>query len=401
MNYDQILPALRALDMTAGRDGAGRLVLQLRDRLRIAPAPLVLSGAGYHILSRLDGRHTLRDVQEAFLRDTGQFIPSDEIRRVIDVLDHYLMLDTPRYAEAHAAMRTAYQNAEVRESSVPDCSPEELRQQLRGLLAAVPPAPPGEVRGLVAPHLDYGRGGPCYAAAYAALAAATPADRYVILGTNHFGVSAAVVATTKDFQTPLGRVATDRAFLARLEERLGARLTAEEHDHRVEHSVELQVHVLQVLQGERSFEIVPLLCPDICGPTGTAPRDGHGPDLAACADALAALVAADGRRTVLIAGADLSHVGPPFGDVEADRPALLAQVERRDRELLERLGAGDPEGLAAVVRASGNPTRVCSTGCLYAVARALRDRPCEILRYHQAVDRNTDVTVTCAAAVFR
>ena len=54
----------------------------------------------------------------------------------------------------------------------------------------------GTVRGLVAPHVDYARGAPCYASAYGVLVGRRPPDRIVVLGTNHFGRSTSVVATT-------------------------------------------------------------------------------------------------------------------------------------------------------------------------------------------------------------
>ena len=78
----------------------------------------------------------------------------------------------------------------------------------------------GALRAIVAPHLDFPRGRPAYAAAYAALRQSLqetePPGRVVILGTNHFGRSSSVVGTEKDFQTPWGVLETDRAFLQRL-----------------------------------------------------------------------------------------------------------------------------------------------------------------------------------------
>src|SRR4029079_11601775 len=114
--------------------------------------------------------------------------------------------------------------------------------------------------GLIAPHLDYPRGTPCYADAYGVLATMPPPKRVVILGTNHFGRASSSVATRKDFQTPLGTTRTDREFIAALEQSCGSDLCEHEFDHLREHSVELQVLVLQHLFGANSFTIVPVLC---------------------------------------------------------------------------------------------------------------------------------------------
>ena len=197
----------------------------------------------------------------------------------------------------------------------------------------------------------------------------------------------------------MGRVSTDRDFISQLDDRLAADLSANEFDHRTEHSIELQVQMLQICQPDHAFKIVPIICPDVCGPTGTAPGDGSRPDLGELADALGQLVAEDSARTVLIAGADMSHVGLAFGDEEHATPEFLADVERHDRSVLERLEADDSAGLLSTVRASENATRICSIGCMYVVRRALRGRACHLLAYHQAVDGESDTNVTCAAAV--
>ena len=255
------------------------------------------------------------------------------------------------------------------------------------------------MRGLVAPHLDYPRGTPCYAAAYATLAQAPPADRYVILGTNHFGRSNSVVATTKDFRTPLGDVPTDRGFIAALEQRLGVGICEHELDHRMEHSIELQVNFLQVCQSDAPFEIVPILCPDICGVAETDEQRKPKPDVATFADALAAAIADDGRSTILIAGADLSHVGQSFGDTDPANAEFLSEVERHDRALLSALENGEHAAAVANLRASQNPTRICSVAPLYALRSALPRQVWRTLHYHQATDPQTDTNVTCAAAV--
>jgi MEMO1 family protein len=149
----------------------------------------------------------------------------------------------------------------------------------------------------------------------------------------------------------------------------------------------------------RPFEIVPILCPDVCGPTGTQPPGADGPDLRQFATAVGELITALGTRTVIIAGADLSHVGQRFNDPEPTTPAFLEEVARSDRALLTMLEAREEEQFVAQLGANGNPTRVCSAGCIFTLLTALPGRPCRILSYHQAVDMRAETHVTCAAAV--
>jgi len=102
--------------------------------------------------------------------------------------------------------------------------------------------------------------------------------------------------------------------------------------------------------------------------------------------ALGEAVAQSGRRTVIIAGADLSHVGQRFGEEQRRRRTSWKPSPATDRQLLALLEAREEEAFVAQLTAIGNETRICSTGCLFALLRALPERPFRVLSYHQAVD---------------
>ena len=396
---NQKLPAVRGVDITPFRDDEGELLFAVQDPSHIAPYVLSLTLPGYFVLTQLDGESTCRDVQMAFFQQFGEMLSAEQVENLVAALDESFLLHNERFEEEYRAKQAAYARREARDNRAHYPDGTRLRVLLEEIVEEGEAAAVGDLRGLIAPHLDYERGRPCYADAYATLAQAPPAERYVILGTNHFGRSASVVATRKDYQTPLGRATTDREMIDRLESMLGQPLCEHEFDHAAEHSVELQVHMVQAVQPEHPFSIVPLLCPDPCGPTGTQPYDGRGPDLGDFADALADLLARDDRRTVVIAGADLSHVGQRFGDEEPTTEEFLESVRGSDTYLLKLLEQRDEQGFLKTLAERGNPTRVCSAGCIYAAARALPERPVRVLRYHQAVSRETETHVTCAAAV--
>jgi AmmeMemoRadiSam system protein B len=399
MGTEHNLPALRPVEILPFRQPDGEVYFALHDPAQLAPRPIAVSVAGYFVLAHLDGEHSPADIRDAFRRHTGMQLPEQEIAKLLSVLDEGLFIRGELAMRALAARRAAYQMAPARDNRDRYPNGAVLRREIGKLLAPGAKTAVGEVRGLVAPHLDYARGAPCYADAYATLAAAPPADRFVILGTNHAGESTSAVATTKDFVTPLGVAPTDRDFIRRLEQRAGRPICVSEHDHLHEHSVELQVHILQAIMDGSAFQIVPVLCPDICGPTGSLPADGDGPDLRDFALALGELVADSDERTVIIAAADLSHVGQRFGDPDPTTPEFLEQVARYDRGLLALLELRDVGAFVAKLRVSGNLTRICSSGCLMALLLALPERPFCVLGYHQAVDMAAETHVTCAAAV--
>lgn len=401
MSPFEVLPAARPLDVVPFEDEGGQTGFVLRDSSRIATRPVAISGAGYFLLAHLDGEHTAGDIQMAFLRQFGQFMPYEQVEKLIETLDDAHMLDTPAFRDELARRRKAYAAAANRDNRDNWGDAKALQSELKSLIAKGRASDVEQSRllGVIAPHLDYVRGAPCYADAYATLARVADVRRYVILGVNHFGQSSSVVATTKDFQTPLGLARTDRAFIAELEKKLGATLCEHEFDHLAEHSVELQVHAIQAARPDGDFEFVPVLCPNPTGPTGTAPYDGRGPDLADFADVLGEAIRESPARTMIVAGVDLSHVGMRFGEQAPTTPEFMKKIEKHDQRLLKLLEARREKDFLTDMQRTGNPTRICSVGNLYTFARALPGAKIEMLRYHQAVDFDAETHVTCAAGV--
>src|SRR5207247_2694204 len=76
-------------------------------------------------------------------------------------------------------------------------------------------------------------------------------------------------------------------------------------------------------------------------------------------DALGETVVASGRRVAFVAGADLAHVGPRFGDAEPVSPEEAARLAGADRAMLETVTAGDADAFFADVARDGDARRVC------------------------------------------
>lgn len=375
---------------------------ELTDPQRLATGAMTVNEPTLFILSRFDGAHSIEDVRVAFANEYGQSLSIEQITELLDTLEQAHFLAGESFDRYYKSLVTQYRAQASRvmgnvEELGLDSDPSSA---LQGVIDASPTSwrTRDRVMGLIAPHLDYERGTPCYSAAYAALLDQPPPSRVVFLGTNHFGQALSVVATGKDFETPLGVTRTDLEFLEKVEARVGD-LRAHEFDHQREHSVELQLLLCQRLWGAQSFEMAAFLCPDPCGPTRTAPLDGHGVDMKTFATELGSVIGDDDRWTLVVAGADLSHVGRHFGDQQELDDAFLDQVRRKDLSALDHVSANQPEAFIDLLCRTGNETRVCSAGCISALLFALPDADVHVLRYHQAVDPARTVGVTCAAAV--
>lgn len=400
---DRDYPKLRPVE--AIPDPSGHRVI-LRDPTQLAQGLLVVPQEQLFLLALLDGRHRRLEIQAAFARRYGTLLLSHELDAFLAQLEQAGFLDGPGFEAYYARLADDYRRAPFRPLRDPDgfgAPAAELAGYLDRALQeyAAPGGPPDQrPAGIVTPHLDYPRGLPAYAAGYSRAVRGEPPRRIVVLGTNHFGRSRSVVATGKDFQTPWGVLPTDREFLERLQAELGGNLMPYELDHLREHSIELQVVWAHHLFGGET-RIVPFLVPDPSGPNGTAPGDPDGVDTRAFAEALGRLVREDPVPTLLVASADLSHVGRFFGDAALLDEALLAATREADEAALAHVDRNDPEGYRRHMAATGNPTRVCSVGCLYALMTALGpDARAERLLYHQAVTREAENCVCCAAYAF-
>ena len=394
-------PRLRPVEVVRAR--SDDQVIALRDPSGQSPHVISVSRATLFILSKLDGQTDVATIQASFMRRFGRMLFSRELDELLRHLDEALFLHGPRLEEHLAQQRAAYAARPLRPAIIKDCWGDDADAQVRRILngTTTPARREGRLAGFVAPHLDYARGLPCYAAAYADLASRTDAIRFVILGTNHFGSRCDVVGTHKDFETRFGAARCDRSFMIAMNRALGVDLCEGELDHAREHSVELQVHLLAHVLAGREFTIVPFLCPDPCGPTGTRPRDGRGADLREFAMALGRLAAEDSTPTCIIAGADLSHVGAYFDDDTPLDAESMRELERADRAALVQLERGGAEAFRESVAATGNATHICSVGCIYALATALQGRAVARLRqYHQALTREVENCVSCAAIDF-
>ena len=401
MYNDTYRPILRPVEVFTLPDGDSSQV-GVRDRSQLSDVVLTLSRPALHILSMMDGTCTCEEMRRKFQAAHGQGLEGEILRSMVDALEDAHFLEGPKFESYVQSLQEDYRASGVRSMShahalgVEDAS-GTLFDSI--LAEATPEIVNGKIRGIVAPHLDYARGRPCYAVAYGVLRARDCPQRVVILGTNHFGRSASVVATGNDFETPLGRTRVDIDFLEVLEGKCGD-LRTHELDHLHEHSVELQVLWLQHLFGSDAFTMVPFLCPDIFGPSETAPADANGVTLRVFVSALTECIAEDDGDTLLVAGADLSHIGAAFGD---DRPldkTYLEEVRRYDLLALDRLQSDGADGFRKVIIAAGNRTNICSTGCISALAEVLSDAKSIRLGYHQAVDQATQTCVTCTAQVY-
>jgi AmmeMemoRadiSam system protein B len=408
---DRLLhPRLRPVETFPIRmDGQDLVCVQ--DPQNLAEQPIFLNRALLFLVSRMDGQHSLRDIQADFFRATGEILPMENIENLITQLDEQRYLDSLSFQSYCQELLEAFRQSPSRPAchagSAYEADPEALLSQIRDYFA--PPEGPGSeaqsdvskpLRGLIAPHIDFGRGGPTYAHAYGALASYPGADTFIIFGTCHSPMTERFSITGKDYETPLGTVITNKDFVARLSARLDNRYS-DEFPHRGEHSIEFQAVFLQyTLRDIKEFKIVPILVNsfhDIYTQGRSAAED---PEIQRVVEAVRETMEEMPGRKCVIAGADLAHVGRRFGDPSGPTERSLREVERADRAFLELAEAGDAEGVFSSVSADKDSRRVCGYPPIYMTLRCM-DRPKgRLLQYRQWSDMKAGAAVTYAALAF-
>jgi len=411
-------PKLRPIDAFPVEQG-GKTLIYLKDPLNLA-TPLGISPVGYFILAHFDGRHSLLDIQEAYNKQFGALLLSDELKTFIAMLDEHYYLESERFERHQAAIVEEFRRLPTRAAAhvggVYKADPAELAEQLDSFFTAAgsPGLPSGQnstpaPRAIVAPHIDFHRGRPGYAWAYKSLAESDGADLYILLGTSHCSGRTPYILTLKDFETPLGMVETDREFVQRLQAKCPEDLFADEYLHRGEHALEFQVVLLKhmaqkraALSGrpEKPFKIVPILVSSFHAAIIGRTLPEKDPTIGKFLNVLREMAGQETRQVCFVAGVDLAHVGRQFGDREPIDDEFLKWVEREDLDLVERLTALDAPGFFNAIAKDQDKRRICGFSPLYSLIHLLDGTKGIQLKYSQAFTPETGSAVTFTSVIF-
>jgi AmmeMemoRadiSam system protein B len=326
-------------------------------------------------LALCDGTRDIGGLQASLAIRCGLRIGTDVLEQLLATLDEALLLDNDRFALAQEQALDEYRQAPARiPSSAGRSYPgdaDELRHTLDSYLGAADADPVHitDIYGLVSPHIDYERGGPVYAAVWRqATDAARAADLVVLLGTDHYGDNL-VTLTRQHYSTPFGVLPTAREVVDALAEAIGPdEAFADELLHRNEHSIELAAVWLHHVREGQPCEVVPILCGSFSRFVRGEAEPTHDPTIQSLTDALKQSIA--GRRTLVVAAADLAHVGPAFGGAPQGLMER-AYLQSADQALIERICAGDAEGFFEAIKQQGDRYNVCGLPPIYLALRVL------------------------------
>jgi MEMO1 family protein len=377
------LPALRNVDAFSV-DHAGQHLICLRDPEGIVEDQILLTPTAFFIACHLNGVNDLADVQYAFAKQfAGKILLASEIRAIVSYLDEHGFLYNKRFATLQQQVAANFQTAHTRPAYLAGKSYPAQAAPLSSFLEAFytrhdgPGQASASSRGagiparcLIAPHIDFHRGGHAYAHGYQRFAQYGQPTVVFIFGVAHVSPPVPFVLTKKHFATPFGVLETDQDIVRKLEAVCAWDPYAYEIVHRTEHSIEFQAVMLAYLYGT-NVRIVPILCASFGNESETSSRSpSHNKAIAVFLETCRAIITA-GPKISVIAGADLAHVGRRFGDAFDINDQVVNAVASRDAEDLQHVLSGNAAGFYRSVMQDHNHRRICGLNCIYAALESV------------------------------
>lgn len=383
----------------------GKSLFVIRDADGYASAEITISPDMLLALQTMDGSNTTTRIRELYSQRFGRDFPAEDMEKLIDVLDKHFFFDNSRFGERKTKVDKAWDLAPTRplkllsyivESQDRQKALDDLLLVMNGNYekAGYPGGPRNiprtgdDLAGLIAPHIDYIRGGAAYGAAYAEAAARFAGDMVVILGTNHQDGSKLVSATRKNYATPFGVIPTATDLVDELAAAYPGSIFRGERDHRQEHSVELAAAALKHALGDRSFSIVPLLIGSIDMYIRSETDPGDDPEMRALAACLSDWRERYGSRILFLASVDLCHVGKQFGDPFLVDDEIEQEMRKADENLIRSVVAGSDRLFFKILESEKNHRRICGAGAIEVLLKSSPFSSAKVLAQDLWVDES-------------
>ncbi|NIS81270.1 MAG: AmmeMemoRadiSam system protein B [Anaerolineales bacterium] len=333
-------------------------------------------------------------------------LPHSDLASLLSALDDAFLLENEKASQAKADALASFHEDTFRPAllagnSYP-ASGDELRDLFNGYTKDVGtiPSPHDEIRGIVSPHIDFVRGWRVYGSIWnIAKEQLRSAELVIILGTDHYGPDRVVTLTHQNYATPFGVLPTNREVVDQIADAVGRKHAFHgELHHRGEHSIELAAAWLHYIRDGEPCDLLPILCGSFAQFVKSEDSLEDDELIANAVEALRTITSK--RRTLIVAAADIAHVGPAFGGLPLDLRDHAA-LHAEDRKLMRYICDGDPLGFVNAIRDVQDQFNVCGTAPIYLAMQALAPVSGECIAYeHCPADESDTSAVSICGIVF-
>jgi MEMO1 family protein len=261
----------------------------------------------------------------------------------------------------------------------------DLVHELEKMFSDVRPPSVVDLKGGIAPHAGYPYSGRCASFTYKAIEQAGPFDSFLVLGFNHTGLGSADIVTSGiSWLTPLGTMLIDSEMSERL---LKTGVVVDEHAHRSEHSIEVQLPFLQHIS---KAGFVPLSV-------------AHRIDYLSWGKRIAKEISGSGKRVCVVASSDFTHYGMGYGYVPF-QDHVKENLQKLDLGAVHKIEKLDSRGFMDYVdRMHATICGASPIALLIEIMRALDAKDADMLDYITSGDITGDYyhSVSYVSMVFR
>lgn len=372
----------------------GQELILLRDTEGLIENALIVSREVAFMISLMDGTRMLRDIQAAFMETVGELVDIEKIQGLVDAMDSHLLLFSDNFRDYYMTLREEYERLPVRKAFLAGKSYSANRMDLLAFLEEMLGGEhdgkiDGEITGIIAPHIDYARGIDVYKKTYPYLRNVKK-PLIVIFGTCHHPTERILSISCKDLETPL-EIIPHAKELDRLI--LGNEVLknyVDEWPHRNEHSIELQLPLIQFMV-QHDFEVLSILTGSMHEYIAGEKSIDAG-EIDEIVANLKQVLREYGKPFIILSGADLAHIGAQFGDSLPLDAATLARSKVHDEMLLESVKKADAKGFFETIREESDARRICGLTPIFFQLKILEESSCDIVGYDQWTDGKSSVS---------
>ncbi|MCX5679865.1 MAG: AmmeMemoRadiSam system protein B [Candidatus Omnitrophica bacterium] len=222
-----------------------------------------------------------------------------------------------------------------------------------------------EAIGVISPHAGYIYSG---SVAGAVLSSIKPRPKYIILGPNHTGLGVSFsMSKASSWKTPLGDVTVDEDLRKKLLMYSGL-IEADDAAHIAEHSIEVQLPILQAIQ--KKFTFVPI----VVASDDLQSYRMMGKDIAGAIKELGIE-----KEVLIIASSDMTHYESDESVRRKDKAAIEAILELDEEKLFKRIRQMD------ISMCGYGPTAI-----MISAAKILGAKTARLVKYQTSGDASGD-----------
>ena len=381
----------------------GQRGIILSDPLGVSQKMLFIPESLVLLLALMDGTRDIGTLRTGFELRTGTALSNSVVEQFVSQLDDVLFLENERFTQAYEVAINDYRSAASRPPVLAGkCYPPDAAelgtylQQYIEQLGDRSLECPSDVKGLISPHIDFERGGCVYAEVWArAREAVKQAELVVILGTDHNEGEGKVTFTRQNYETPWGMLPTACEVVDEFVSEIGECIFECELNHRGEHSIETAMIWLHHLLGDKPCHVLPILCGSFQPFIERGESPLSAPHIASTVEVLKRVIGS--QRAVIVAAADLAHVGPVFGDSVPVDITGRARMAEQDGRLIDIMSRGQAEDFFAEISNDGDRRHVCGVPPIYIALSTLSGATGISVGYAQcpASDAGTSLVSIC------